>query len=157
MRVSQPAATPTSSTPPDAIQELHIQRYVSAALDEVLVNSSKVQRNAVEIQQRVLAVHDRLEKEQAIAQDRSSSPLWRNETAATPSEVAKIHKKVADGSRTWWVVYVGREPGLYTTSDAQIKGCPNQQYRRKASKKEALNFYKEKYEAGEVEKWVEVY
>ncbi|KAJ7250116.1 hypothetical protein B0H12DRAFT_1072133 [Mycena haematopus] len=64
-----------------------------------------------------------------------------------------------EGSRPWWVVYVGREPGLYTTveeADAQIKNCPNQQYRRKASKQEALNLYIEKYDAGEVAKWVEL-
>jgi hypothetical protein len=96
--------------------------------------------------------------------------------AKTPTAVATEHSSAPSGSRPWWVVFVGREPGLYSTmyvfsmsplrytesfspseaADAQIKGCPNQQYRCKADKVEALNFYVQKYNEGAVEKWVEL-
>ncbi|KAJ7799630.1 hypothetical protein B0H14DRAFT_3491451 [Mycena olivaceomarginata] len=84
---------------------------------------------------------------------------WVRVVAKTPTAVATEHSSAPSGSRPWWVVFVGREPGLYSTieaADAQIKGCPNQQYRRKADKVEALNFYVQKYNEGAVEKWVEL-
>ncbi|KAJ7891619.1 hypothetical protein B0H14DRAFT_3428405 [Mycena olivaceomarginata] len=66
----------------------------------------------------------------------------------------------ADGTQQWWIVYVGCEPGLYTTLEAavaQTNKCPNQQWRsRKADKREALDYYRARYEANEVVKWVEL-
>jgi hypothetical protein len=96
--------------------------------------------------------------------------------AKSPATVTAEHADALDGSRTWWVVYVGREPGLYTTvyvhffsmplyyltfhgseqANAQTKGCPNQQCRKKTSKSEALLFYQQKWGENEVRKWNEV-
>lgn len=45
---------------------------------------------------------------------------------------------------------------LSEAADAQIKGCPNQQYRRRASKVEALNLYRQMWDDGEVAKWAEL-
>lgn len=74
-------------------------------------------------------------------------------------------------------MYVGREPGIYTSvyvlfspflsaslilsliseeADLQIKGVPNQQCRRRASKSEALALYKQRHQDGLVAKMVEV-
>jgi hypothetical protein len=44
-----------------------------------------------------------------------SSDIWVRVIAKTPEEVEAMHEAVPHGSRPWWVVYVGREPGLYTT------------------------------------------
>jgi hypothetical protein len=41
-------------------------------------------------------------------------------------------------------------------ADTQIKGCPGQQYRRKTGKREAIDYYRAKWEANEVAKWVEM-
>ncbi|KAJ6515213.1 hypothetical protein C8R45DRAFT_919293 [Mycena sanguinolenta] len=87
--------------------------------------------------------------------DASLSGTWTAGTPRTPAQVAAEHANVAEGSRSLWVVFVRREPGVYTTiesADLQIKGVPNQQYRRKSSKSEALQFYREKYDAGQVQK-----
>ncbi|KAJ6576205.1 hypothetical protein B0H10DRAFT_1960681 [Mycena sp. CBHHK59/15] len=78
-----------------------------------------------------------------------------------PAILARLNEEAAEdnGSRAWWVVFVGRDPGIYDTLEAanvQIKGCPNQEYRRKGSKQEALAFYQLMYDNKQVEKWVEV-
>ncbi|KAJ7791910.1 hypothetical protein B0H14DRAFT_2624562 [Mycena olivaceomarginata] len=85
--------------------------------------------------------------------------IWVRATAKFPTQVAADHANASDGQRVWYVVYVGREPGLYDTveaADAQIKGCPGQQYRRKTGKREAIDYYRAKWEANEVAKWVEM-
>ncbi|KAJ7602954.1 hypothetical protein DFH06DRAFT_1350773 [Mycena polygramma] len=87
--------------------------------------------------------------------------LWVRQVAKTPAQVEAEHRNSPDGSRPCYVVYVGREPGLYFTheeADAQIKGVPNQQYRRRASKAEGLFLYTQFYEnvPTKVEKWEEI-
>ncbi|KAJ6462249.1 hypothetical protein C8R47DRAFT_1240145 [Mycena vitilis] len=88
--------------------------------------------------------------------------LWVRQVAKTPLQVELEHRNSPDGSRPCYVVYVGREPGLYFTleeADAQVKGVPNQQYRRRASKAEGLFLYTQLYDhlpATKVEKWAEV-
>ncbi|KAJ6515215.1 hypothetical protein C8R45DRAFT_1086429 [Mycena sanguinolenta] len=89
------------------------------------------------------------------AEEETPARTWTAGTPRTPAQVAAEHANVAEGSRSLWVVFVRREPGVYTTiesADLQIKGVPNQQYRRKSSKSEALQFYREKYDAGQVQK-----
>ena len=46
-------------------------------------------------------------------------------------------------------------PSPSESADFQIKGVPNQQYRRKASKAEAMAFYQAQYEEGLVVKYIE--
>ncbi|KAJ6479432.1 hypothetical protein C8R47DRAFT_1218990 [Mycena vitilis] len=89
----------------------------------------------------------------------SDSIFFRDPHPKTPAQVAAEYADEADGTRPWWVVYVGREPGVYTTSeaaDAQTKGCPGQQQRRRESKSEALALYARHYDEDQVRKWVEV-
>ncbi|KAJ7906817.1 hypothetical protein B0H13DRAFT_2333065 [Mycena leptocephala] len=89
----------------------------------------------------------------------AANHVWVRVVAKTPQQVEAEHEAVPHGSRPWWVVFIGREPGLYTTieqADLQIKGCPNQQYRRKSSKFEALSFYRLMHDNNKVEKWVEL-
>ncbi|KAJ7818076.1 hypothetical protein B0H14DRAFT_3474135 [Mycena olivaceomarginata] len=82
--------------------------------------------------------------------------IWVRATAKSPHQVGLDHANASDGQRVWYIVYVGREPGLYDTVTPRSKGCPGQQYRRKTSKREALDFYRAKFEANEVAKWVEM-
>ncbi|KAJ6537889.1 hypothetical protein B0H19DRAFT_1078996 [Mycena capillaripes] len=94
-----------------------------------------------------------------LAEEAAEDNIFVRAVPKTAAQVAVQHAQAPDGPRSWWVVYIGREPGIYPTledADLQIKGCPNQQYRRKGSKKEALAYYKLLHEANEVEKWVEL-
>jgi hypothetical protein len=101
---------------------------------------------------------------------------WVRAVAKSPTQVTTLNAGVPDGSRHCWVVYVGREPGIYyimcvprplspslpnpfwpsKEADHQIKGCPGQQYRRKGSKSEALASYAHWFQEEKVEKWVEL-
>ncbi|KAJ7210211.1 hypothetical protein B0H12DRAFT_1237544 [Mycena haematopus] len=126
---------------------------VLATVDELVIRANRLSTLAVNIQQRIPALLQRLTEEEA------SDDTWVRATPRTPTQVAADLANLADGTRALWVVYVGREPGIYTTvesADFQIKGCPGQQYRRKTSKQEAVQFYSDKWRAGEVEKWVQM-
>ncbi|KAJ7802011.1 hypothetical protein B0H14DRAFT_3488962 [Mycena olivaceomarginata] len=159
------AHTAISSSPPasSASEEL---MAVFATLDELSLRALTLTRGARELmrgadamtrvaQDLQLRLPKALDKQN---EDAAADNVWVRAVAKTPPTVAAEHAHAPDGHRIWYVVFVGREPGLYTTveeADAQIKGCPNQQYRRKMSKREALDAYSAKYEAGEVAKWVE--
>ncbi|KAJ6632047.1 hypothetical protein B0H10DRAFT_2206459 [Mycena sp. CBHHK59/15] len=127
-------------------------RAAIAAVEKLLNCADSLTRTAEELQDKLSLVLNRLNEEAA------ADNVFVRAVPKTPAQVTAEHEEVPDGSRTWWVVYIGREPGLYTTieqADVQIKGCPNQQYRRKTSKIEALAFYEHMYKNNQVEKWVE--
>ncbi|KAJ6558710.1 hypothetical protein B0H10DRAFT_1185542 [Mycena sp. CBHHK59/15] len=88
------------------------------------------------------------------------SDLFVRGVHKTPVEVELENRSGPDGANiAWYVVWIGREPGIYTSVDdanTQVKGCPNQQCRRKTGKHEALQFYTQLYAVQKVEKWTEV-
>ncbi|KAJ6484703.1 hypothetical protein C8R45DRAFT_1098858 [Mycena sanguinolenta] len=137
---------------------------VLATVDELVTRTARLPRTAVDLQQRIPPLLQRLTAEPEPAAEpepeaAEENSLWIPDTPKTPAQVAAEHANLADGSRPIWVVYIGREPGIYTTvegADMQVKGCPDQQYRHKASKQEALAFYEAQYKAGLVRKLVEV-
>ncbi|KAJ6568888.1 hypothetical protein B0H19DRAFT_1065669 [Mycena capillaripes] len=139
-----------ATTAPTARDEL---RAVVTTVTKLLARTTALTRMAEELNEKLPAILARLNEEAA------EDHVFVRVVAKTPAQVAALHANEPDGSRHWWVVYVGREPGLYTTieaADLQIKGCPNQQYRRKASKSEALAFYAAMHADNKVEKWVEL-
>jgi hypothetical protein len=102
---------------------------------------------------------------------------WVRAVAKSAAQVTALNAGILDGSCHCWVVYVGREPGIYYTmcvsrplsllrppnsfwpseeADQQIKSCPGQQYRHKGSKSEVLASYTQWFQEGKVEKWVEL-
>ncbi|KAJ6554109.1 hypothetical protein B0H10DRAFT_1967952 [Mycena sp. CBHHK59/15] len=89
----------------------------------------------------------------------STDAIFVRGVPKAPVQVELETRSAQDGnSIAWYVVWIGREPGLYASiedADVQVKGCPNQQYRRKTGKREALQFYAQLYEGGKVEKWTE--
>ncbi|KAJ7918361.1 hypothetical protein B0H13DRAFT_1869540 [Mycena leptocephala] len=154
--------------PPTACQELVA---LLAAVDKLAERASSLNRTAHKIQgenspsfkcptthiapsDRLPDILDKLDTEAA------ADCVFVRGVTKSPAVVAAEHTDAPDGSRTWWVVYVGREPGLYTTvseqANSQTKGCPNQQCRKKSSKSEALLFYQQKWGENEVRKWNEV-
>ncbi|KAJ6582409.1 hypothetical protein B0H19DRAFT_1061823 [Mycena capillaripes] len=134
---------------PTAIQEL---RAVIATVDKLATCTAAIARMVENVSNKLPGILTRLAKEAA------EDNIFVRAVPKTAAQVAVQHAQAPDGPRSWWVVYIGREPGIYPTledADLQIKGCPNQQYRRKGSKKEALAYYKLLHEANEVEKMSE--
>ncbi|KAF8135908.1 hypothetical protein K438DRAFT_1997112 [Mycena galopus ATCC 62051] len=118
----------------------------------------------------VLGAVDELVLRAARPPSPSSSPIHAQVSNGSLATLPKLFARVdvadrgdwyanlPDGRRDMWVVYVGREPGVYDTNEAadfQVKGCPGQQYWKRTSKRNALNFYAEKYALREVQKWVQ--
>ncbi|KAF8214424.1 hypothetical protein K438DRAFT_1749545 [Mycena galopus ATCC 62051] len=136
---------------------------VMATVDELVVCTLRIQRTALDLQVKLPQILDCVAQEEAAdsqaADSQAADNTWVRAVAKTPAQVTALNDGVPDGSRHCWVVYVGREPGLYHTieeADHQIKGCPGQQYRRKGSKTEALASYAQWFQEGKVEKWVEL-
>ncbi|KAJ7318328.1 hypothetical protein DFH08DRAFT_819935 [Mycena albidolilacea] len=164
--VPNPALQPP---PPNPRRELMV---VLANVDHLVIRARKLTRAAEQIQSKRLqsavlllklnlthaealpAILDRLNEEEA------EDNIWVRAVAKTPAQVAAEHINFPDGTQQWWIVYVGREPGIYSTLEeatAQTIKCPNQQWRsRKGGKREALDFYRTRYDANEVVKWVEL-
>ncbi|KAJ6492413.1 hypothetical protein C8R47DRAFT_1070461 [Mycena vitilis] len=102
-------------------------------------------------------VKDLLEKVQAVTalaeglQDilenvvpESDNIFFRDPYPKTPAQVAAEYADEADGTRPC------------EAADAQTKGCPGQEQRRRESKSEALALYAHHYDGDRVRKWVEV-
>ncbi|KAF8178865.1 hypothetical protein K438DRAFT_1769318 [Mycena galopus ATCC 62051] len=147
------AATPAPAPPGNP------RMAVVAAVEELLTRTlllsdtaHELTRLAQDLQQIVPTLVEQLNE--ATAQDN----VWvRVTNVKTPAQVEAQHAS-APNDCAWYVVWVGREPGIYITSeeaDAQIKGCPGQQYRKRQSKREALALYRDKFCDGQVSKWAE--
>ncbi|KAJ7707187.1 hypothetical protein B0H16DRAFT_1746581 [Mycena metata] len=81
-------------------------------------------------------------------------------TTVTPDELESRFPPGVGDNATWYVVIVGREPGMYlssTEADDQVKGVPNMSRLKKSSRREALDFYRHQYNHHEVMKLTEVY
>ncbi|KAJ7178245.1 hypothetical protein C8R46DRAFT_1029733 [Mycena filopes] len=76
-------------------------------------------------------------------------------TPATPDELAAAFADTADAHSYYWVVTIGREPGLYPTDGAatdQTRGVPNQFQQRLPGLDMALAFYRNAYDQNKVHK-----
>ncbi|KAJ7886285.1 hypothetical protein B0H13DRAFT_1889304 [Mycena leptocephala] len=143
-----PAAT---SALPNARQEL---RALIATVDKLFSRSLATAHTAEAIKAKLSDITDSLDEEAP-----PPDPVFVRDVAKTPGQVEAENAHIPNGTRPWWVVFVGREPGIYSTveaADLQIKGCPGQEYRRKGSKAEALSYYRMQYDGNLVKKWVEV-
>ncbi|KAF8143735.1 hypothetical protein K438DRAFT_1783436 [Mycena galopus ATCC 62051] len=146
---------PTTSSEADAPNTARVTHRemmaVLGAVDELVLRAARVTRVAQDLQATLPELFARVD-----AVDRGD---WvRDDDPKTPAQVEAQYANLPDGRRDMWVVYVGREPGVYDTNEAadfHVKGCPGQQYRKRTSKREALNFYAEKYALREVQKWVQ--
>ncbi|KAJ7916075.1 hypothetical protein B0H13DRAFT_2451280 [Mycena leptocephala] len=87
------------------------------------------------------------------------APEFEVGVAITPEALERRFPPGVGDLATWYVVAVGREPGLFISSDEaedQVKGVPNFCREKKKSRREALDFYRHKYEHREVMKLTEV-
>ncbi|KAJ6611647.1 hypothetical protein B0H10DRAFT_2223810 [Mycena sp. CBHHK59/15] len=88
-------------------------------------------------------------------------PAFVRTVAQTP---VALETAFPEGSgEVWYVVIIGREPGMYRTAaeaDDLTNGVPNQFRQKKTSRREALAFYRNHYYAtvgSGVQKWVEAF
>ncbi|KAJ6617322.1 hypothetical protein B0H10DRAFT_2218661 [Mycena sp. CBHHK59/15] len=113
-------------------------RAVVTTVRKLLNKATALTRIAEELNDKLPEILDQLNEEA------TEDNIFVREVPKTPAQVAALHTSASEGTRPWWVVFIGREPGIYDTVEAandQIKGCPNQEYRRKGSKPEVLAFY----------------
>ncbi|KAJ7921895.1 hypothetical protein B0H13DRAFT_1866318 [Mycena leptocephala] len=143
-----------ATEPPTARQEL--VALITAA-DKLAERASSLNRTARKIQDRLPDILDKLDAEAAADRTHPFMEKEHNLThafgqvgvfvrgvAKSPVVVAAEHTDAPDGSRTWWVVYVGHQ------------GLPQPAVSQKTSKSEALLFYQQKWGEDEVRKWNEV-
>ncbi|KAJ6503657.1 hypothetical protein C8R45DRAFT_1091436 [Mycena sanguinolenta] len=97
--------------------------------------------------------------EAALAQLRPPSPLFYQGIAPTPAHMEEMFPPGNSESQTWHVVCVGRQPGLYATSqeaDAQVLGVPDQSRRKVSGRAAALAYYRSMYETDKVMRLTEI-
>ncbi|KAJ7776680.1 hypothetical protein B0H14DRAFT_3508260 [Mycena olivaceomarginata] len=128
-------------------------REAIATVDRLLAAAESLKRDAEELQEQLPHILDHFNE------DAAADNIWVRTVPRTPEQVEREHEAAPHGSHSWWVVFVGREPGLYTTVeavDANVRNCPGQQIRQKKSKREAIAYYCEMWDTQKVEKWVEL-
>ncbi|KAK6981484.1 hypothetical protein R3P38DRAFT_3185448 [Favolaschia claudopus] len=92
--------------------------------------------------------------------DDPAGPLFVRGIPKTPAELERDHPP--GSGEVWYVVILGREPGLYAKAadaDYQCNGIPHQYKVKKTSRTDAISFYRSLYNGPEgegVEKWNEV-
>ncbi|KAK7063355.1 hypothetical protein R3P38DRAFT_3164360 [Favolaschia claudopus] len=95
-----------------------------------------------------------------IVDDDPAGPLFVRGIPKTPAELERDHPP--GSGETWYVVILGREPGMYATAleaDHQCNGVPHQFKVKKTSRQDAFDLYRSLYNGPEgkgVEKWTEV-
>ncbi|KAJ7277867.1 hypothetical protein C8J57DRAFT_1222649 [Mycena rebaudengoi] len=144
------AATVESASLAASLQNRMPANSLGAQLVAATVESTCL---AVEVQNRLPAV-------MAASLARSAGPPFTSGVAITPDALETFIP--ASTGEIWYVVIVGREPGLYRTpaeANSQTDGVPGQFSQKKTSHHEALAFYRDRYglPAPEgVQKWVEL-
>ncbi|KAF8173985.1 hypothetical protein K438DRAFT_1771841 [Mycena galopus ATCC 62051] len=80
-----------------------------------------------------------------LCEEETQDQIWVRVKAPSPEEIAELNHGIEDFMEEWWIVYIGREPGIYriqAEADEAVKGCPIQQYRVRTGKATALAFYR---------------
>ncbi|KAJ7116914.1 hypothetical protein C8R44DRAFT_738784 [Mycena epipterygia] len=83
------------------------------------------------------------------------APAFVHGHPRTPGQMEIAFPAGTGDQQSWYVVTVGREPGLYGSSaeaDAQVTGIPGQFRQKKSNRLEALAFYRHRYLDGAVSK-----
>ncbi|KAJ6470680.1 hypothetical protein C8R47DRAFT_1077694 [Mycena vitilis] len=127
-----------------------------AIVQKLVTRADALSRTANAVQDQLNDLLDTLDQDEPAPPDN----VWVRQEAKTPAEVVAEHLNSPNGSCACWTVFVGREPGIYFTreqADAQVKGVPNQQYRRRAGKTDALMFYEQMFKENLVQKWEEIF
>ncbi|KAF8192030.1 hypothetical protein K438DRAFT_1970391 [Mycena galopus ATCC 62051] len=134
-------------------QFLHVITKVDRLLSSVQQLSrdmDDIRTELCELQTQLPPILDRL------CEEETQDQIWVRVKAPSPEEIAELNHGIEDFMEEWWIVYIGREPGIYriqAEADEAVKGCPIQQYRVRTGKATALAFYRLKWDEGLVARW----
>ncbi|KAJ7144747.1 hypothetical protein C8R43DRAFT_1130464 [Mycena crocata] len=84
---------------------------------------------------------------------------WVRRQALTPDQLKTSHPQSVCDDSAYQVVTIGREPGIFISSDyasTNISGIPKGFRKKKDSRVEALAFDRAQFEGGKVGKWIDV-
>ncbi|KAJ6596598.1 hypothetical protein B0H10DRAFT_2232385 [Mycena sp. CBHHK59/15] len=140
---------PTATNAPTPDEEMAALLAQVAALSKLALD---VTRHCININDQIPRVI-RAQVDKAVAEIHPASPEFVLGITPTPDELEAKFPPGHGDNQTWYVVCVGRRPGLHATSeeaDAQVLGVPHQFRRKKDSHVEALAFYRHKHSLGEV-------
>ncbi|KAJ6626304.1 hypothetical protein B0H10DRAFT_1941868 [Mycena sp. CBHHK59/15] len=168
-------ATTNASNPQGELETLvaQVAALTAMSLDmtqvcidvQTQVPSIALSKRSMEITKMCLAVQTQIplvvasQVAAATAAALGPAPTFVQGMPRTPDQVDAAHPPGTNDDQAWHVVCIGREPGLYASvaeADAQVSGVPNQFRQKKASRVEALAFYRLKYTDRKVEKWTQV-
>ncbi|KAK7053968.1 hypothetical protein R3P38DRAFT_3171426 [Favolaschia claudopus] len=85
--------------------------------------------------------------------DRDDRPTFVQGVAPTPDEMETTFQPGNGDNQNWYVVCVGRMPGLYPDPDsanAQVLGVPDQSRRKVSGRAAALAYYRQMYDDNKV-------
>ncbi|KAF8196318.1 hypothetical protein K438DRAFT_1760477 [Mycena galopus ATCC 62051] len=147
-----PTTSSEANTPLNTAPITHREMMaVLGTIDELVLRMARVMHVAQDLQATLPELFAHV--------DTADCGNWvRNDDPKTPAEIEARYANLPDGHHDMWVVYIEHERGVYNTNkaaDFQVKGCPGQQYWKRTSKRDTLNFYAEKYALREVQKWVQ--
>ncbi|KAJ6510908.1 hypothetical protein C8R45DRAFT_1162116 [Mycena sanguinolenta] len=88
-----------------------------------------------------------------IAEYRSPTPAFYEHEAPTPDHIESMFPAGRGENKTWHVVCIGRQPGLYgepEDAEEQVRGVPSQSRCKVVGRAAALAHYRQMYESGKV-------
>ncbi|KAJ7138170.1 hypothetical protein C8R44DRAFT_868495 [Mycena epipterygia] len=147
--MSTPPSTPTIA--PNPAEELAALVAKVDALSKLALDMTKL---AININQAIPAVVT-AQVATAVALLAPSPPAFTHSQGRTPGQMEMAFPLGFGDQQSWYVVIVGREPGLYGSSaeaDAQVNGIPGQFRQKKSNRLEALAFYCHRFLDGTVDK-----
>ncbi|KAJ7616996.1 hypothetical protein DFH06DRAFT_1343057 [Mycena polygramma] len=144
------ATAPSASTPQQELEAL-VARV--AALSQMSLAMAK---HCLDVQTKLPIVFNAA-VEAGVGPLIPSPPAWVLLTARTPDELDAAHPPAPGlNEMSYHVVSKGREPGLYASveeSDYQVLGVPGGRRLKVTTRLAALAYYRERYDANEVQKW----
>ncbi|KAJ6528818.1 hypothetical protein B0H19DRAFT_1083162 [Mycena capillaripes] len=143
-------ANPSSltTTAPTPKQEL---AALIAQVAELSKTALDVTRHCIDLNERIPRVV-RAQVDAAIGQ-LTPAPAFVQGVAPTPAELEAAFPPGRSDSQAWYVVCVGRQPGMYATfeeADAQVLGVPGQKRRKMTGRGPALAYYRQMYAQNDV-------
>ncbi|KAJ7691220.1 hypothetical protein B0H14DRAFT_3532031 [Mycena olivaceomarginata] len=149
------AQNPTTTTiAPTSEQEMAAVVSKVTAMSKLALDMTRL---CIEVNDKLPAVVQ-AQVVDALASVAPQGPAFHHSAAPLPDEIDAMFPLGYGENQPWYVVCVGRRPGLYASYadvDDQVRGVPNQSRKRKDTLREALLYYRTQYRLGECERVLE--
>ncbi|KAJ7797774.1 hypothetical protein B0H14DRAFT_3493261 [Mycena olivaceomarginata] len=141
LAASSPAAEPSENTPLTPAEELTALRFKVSSLSKLALDLTRL---CIEINDDV----PHIVKSHVDAAVAKAAPKFYHSAAPAPDELEALFPPGYGDSIAWYVVCVGRRPGLYASFPWRSQAVPQ----KKDSRQEALLYYRAQYDLGECER-----